>query len=284
MVEEARRCSTFLHRVKTTRNSWLVVVLLVTMIASTLGLRRGVASAFVALPKRGGERCFARHQVPWSLSLRGNRVERVPYQHCCSALYSSSSSLAAKVTYECIFELLLPEGRCVGLQLADLPDDHPDALVAHNIAIKDSCKAHWIYDCLHPDEIDYGMALQSDSRRKSFWVGRLAIRQALIDVQQEKLSDLSTISNSSILKDLHGRPKLPTGFLGSISHKGSTGVALVASIDDVDCNGSLPGVGIGVDLEEATSNSKRRSVARRILTPSEQADLGRIPVSIYSTL
>lgn len=280
MVEVAKLCTGYPYLMQNRRNNW-VWVFLVTAMSLTLRPQRGAVSAFVALPKNGGERCFGRHQAFQSLSLNESRVKRVSFQKFWTALYSSSSSLAAKITYECIFDLLLPEGRCVGLQLADLPDDHPDALVASNIANKDRSTAHWIYDRLHPDEINYGLTLHSDSRRKSFLVGRLAIRQALIDVQQQNLRNLSTISSSSILKDLHGRPKLPRGYLGSISHKGNTGVALVAAIDGDHCHSSPPGIGIGVDIEEATNSAQRRSVARRVLTPREQAVLGRIPVSTY---
>ena len=48
-----------------------------------------------------------------------------------------------------------------------------------------------------------------------------------IDSFTDASSDLSclNIDEFSILKDKYGRPTIPSGFLGSISHKGNVGVA-----------------------------------------------------------
>ena len=70
-------------------------------------------------------------------------------------------------------------------------------------------------DHLHP-----GGVLPSEQRLRIFLLGRLAIRQALPSVAELSLT-------SPISKDEHGRPQVPPGFLGSISHKDKTGVALV---------------------------------------------------------
>jgi 4'-phosphopantetheinyl transferase EntD len=65
-----------------------------------------------------------------------------------------------------------------------------------------------------------------------------------------------------ILSDDRGAPVLPPGWVGSVSHKGSLAAALVAPA----------GAGhIGVDLELAAP--PRQDIARRILTPREQAAL-----------
>lgn len=265
------------NRVKIRRNSWCIVF--ATMLVSKLRLQRGV-SAFLAFPSRGSRQRFVSNlQISQDLAFQGDRVDPVFVQQFRSILYSSSSSsLEATITYECIFDIQVPEGRCVGLQLADLPDDHPDALRAENFSGNNN--THWIYDRLHLDEVNYGVSLHNKNHRRSFWLGRLAMRHALLD-QSKKPWDLSinggSSCSSSILKDLHGRPQVPTGFLGSISHKRNMGVALVARIDN-DSARSPPKVGLGVDIEETTTG-ERRSVARKVLTPFEQADLGRIPVS-----
>jgi 4'-phosphopantetheinyl transferase N-terminal domain len=280
-VETPRYRACRLHLVKRRRSSWVASVVLVAMISSTFRLQRGGVLAFVTLPTRDSrQRRLSSLQMPF----RGTRVDDRSFQYCWSVLYSSSSSLEATITYDCLFDLEVPEGRCVGLQLPDLPNDHPDALVPENVACNNNSNTHWIRNRLHPDEIEFGMELHSDNNRKSFWMGRLAMRHALLELQpQQKHWDLTLSSSSgSILKDLYGRPQVPTGFLGSISHKRNTGVALVAKHDDNDCS-SPPRVGIGVDIEEAT-NAERRSIARKVLTPSEQADLGRIPVSIAALI
>jgi len=211
-------------------------------------------------------------------------------------LHTSATPLQSTTTYECLFDIQVPEGRCVGLALPDLPEEHPDALVGERILEAAARSAddrnsndnnnsdlqrnhHWIYDHLHADEIRYGLEL-GPKTQASFWMGRLALRQSLSDLNP------CSISTRSILKDAHGRPQLPPGFLGSISHKRNTGVALVAlapeekrSVDSF--NGTtqppLPRLGVGVDIEETTP--KRRSVARKVLTPNEINNLGRLPVS-----
>lgn len=86
-------------------------------------------------------------------------------------------------------------------------------------------------------------------RRREFVAGRTALHLALG-------------ADASILSDDRGAPILPPGWAGSISHKGALGAALVAPA----------GAGhIGVDLELAAP--PRADIARRILTPREQAAL-----------
>jgi phosphopantetheine--protein transferase-like protein len=203
--------------------------------------------------------------------------------------------------YHCLFDRQVPEGRCVGLQLVPVPDPHPHSIVRSNALF--STAKHWLYDFLHPEEIQYGLQLHHENHRQSFWIGRLAIRHAL---QQQPLSSTAAFDASlplsfytsqpnsgdtanggnnmirnSILKDMYGRPQLPEGILGSISHKGPTGVALVrrmdgaghAALEDV----SVPHpMGIGVDLEDVTNAHQRRNVARKVLTPEETTQLGTL--------
>lgn len=209
---------------------------------------------------------------------------------------TDTPSAAVSTTYQIVFDIVVPEGRCVGLKVMDVPDSHPDALRYDAVAAISNVttKPHWINDCLHPEEVNFGVqSLKGDTHRKSFWIGRLAMRQALV-AYDRPLSQprqqpwdapnisIDSIRNSqSILKDTHGRPKLPYGFLGSISHKGNMGVALVTK-ENVSAHQVAvpPKWGIGVDIEEAI-HADRRKIARKVLTLNEQADLGRIPVSPF---
>jgi enterobactin synthetase component D len=88
------------------------------------------------------------------------------------------------------------------------------------------------------------------ARRCEYIAGRTALHLALATEQP------------AILSDDRGAPILPAGWVGSVSHKGAVAAALVAPA----------GAGhIGVDLERAQPS--RQDIARRILTPREQAAL-----------
>ena len=101
---------------------------------------------------------------------------------------------------------------------------------------------------LAPAEQDRARSL-SPSRRRDLIAGRTALHLALD-------------SREAILSDDRGAPILPAGWVGSISHKGPLAVALVAPA----------GAGtIGVDLERA--EAPRQDIARRVLTPREEAML-----------
>jgi hypothetical protein len=163
-----------------------------------------------------------------------------------------------KPSWERLFDLDLPEGRCIGLRLSEVDPSHADALTPEGVAHA----KHWIHNLLHPQEVSFGVAQPSQHARTSFFLGRLAMRDAL---RMEK----DTAKSISILKDEHGRPTVPHGYLGSISHKGTIGVALVATTTD-ECLVT----GIGIDIEQTFSG--RRSIAPRVLTEREQSELGRI--------
>eukprot|EP00542_Grammatophora_oceanica_P009370 CAMPEP_0194027244 /NCGR_PEP_ID=MMETSP0009_2-20130614/1415_1 /TAXON_ID=210454 /ORGANISM="Grammatophora oceanica, Strain CCMP 410" /LENGTH=304 /DNA_ID=CAMNT_0038666231 /DNA_START=196 /DNA_END=1110 /DNA_ORIENTATION=- len=162
------------------------------------------------------------------------------------------------VAWNQLFEIDLPEGKCVGISLADLEDNHSESLSPDNI----EDRKHWIHKLLHPAEVAYGASQTSDKARKSFFLGRLAMREAL------RLEQHSTAV--SILKDEHGRPTVPNGYIGSISHKENVGVALVATCEKTP----NPKVGIGIDIEQTVSG--KRNIAPRVLTPSEIETLGRL--------
>ena len=80
--------------------------------------------------------------------------------------------------YEHVFTIDLPEGKCVGLQLPStpLPLNNPTSL---NPDIIQGNENHWIRKFLHPDEVQFGIEMPSDSARNTFFIGRLAMRTAL---------------------------------------------------------------------------------------------------------
>lgn len=175
-----------------------------------------------------------------------------------------------------LFDLNLPEGRCVGLQLCDVENQSPNALTPQALA----CPDHWIYSVLHPSEVSFAIDKRpSDNARVSFLLGRMAVRYALSLLG---LRDALTIPNAvCILKDEYGRPTMPAGYLGSISHKRNAAVAMVTPDPSrMSVQGHLSKettkIGIGADLEEATSN--RSSIARKVLTKEEIETLGNVEV------
>jgi enterobactin synthetase component D len=123
--------------------------------------------------------------------------------------------------------LALGHGACVIVGL----DDHDAALAA-----------------LAPAEQHRANEL-SGARRRDYIAGRTALHLALA-------------TTAPILSDERGAPILPSGWVGSISHKDALAAALVAP-------SSLGHV--GVDVERA--RPPRQDIARRILTARELAAL-----------
>jgi phosphopantetheine--protein transferase-like protein len=155
-----------------------------------------------------------------------------------------------------LFDFQLPQGRCVGLELP--PEMENEALEGW------SDSKHWVHSFLHHEEVLY---VQEKSRpvRKSFLLGRLALRDALNDgFTQRPNRD----KQQPYLKDMHGRPILPSSHMGSISHKGNIGVAIVAP--------SCPHTAIGVDIERIEFKPTRRNIAPKILTETEIQSLGNL--------
>jgi len=185
-----------------------------------------------------------------------------------------------------LFDFEVPEGRCVGLDLREFSESDPDSLEPENIAANAS---HWIRSILHPEEVSYGLSLPSRGRRETFFIGRIALREALGIVVGEQMISTSSPSQSDkknnytiavgdippILKDEHGRPSMPKGYLGSISHKGRAGVGIVARDVTYSSPEDPPKLGIGIDLERTTN---KRNIARRVLTEYEIETLGQIKV------
>lgn len=122
--------------------------------------------------------------------------------------------------------------------------DHPHGV----LAIVDDVVA---LDALHPEEIARAHDF-TEHRRASFVAGRSALAVAL--------AHLGLRDRPAIGTDDRGAPVLPSGFVGSVSHKSARAVAL-AALD--------AGFDLGVDVELA--RAPRPGVAEMILTPAELA-------------
>ena len=202
-----------------------------------------------------------------------------------------------------LFSLDLPEGKCVGLHLSSSTTQNqtPDKSTSLCPSQIESNDDHWIKKLLHPEEVKFGTDLPSETARLSFFIGRLAMRTALIlsragcdtdnIYNKQQYGEVNVgcedrtfngfvklpivlDSDPSILKDQHGRPQVPKGYIGSISHKKTTGVALVSNIPYEENHSTRPKIGIGVDIEQTFS--RRRSIATKILTSKELENLGNL--------
>ncbi len=126
-----------------------------------------------------------------------------------------------------------PHGHCVLVAITD-PAELAAALAA--LPAAEQALAHTL----------------GEVRRRDLILGRTALHLALEEF------------TTPILRDDRGAPVLPAGWVGSVSHKGDRGLAIVTQ------EGAGPGW-VGVDLELAAP--PRQDIARRILTPRELAAL-----------
>jgi 4'-phosphopantetheinyl transferase EntD len=197
------------------------------------------------------------------------------------------------------FELDLPEGKCVGLELKY---NAIDAISSQKNETEYMSNLYTIFSAiLHPDELNLGQTQYTSSHtRTSFYLGRLATRYAL--------SQLGIDAPNPILKDKYGRPVLPLQVRGSISHKGPIGVALVSyhgqasntaqsptmaadsparespiDVDNssrraLDTGSDFALESIGIDLEYCTGSKSK--IAPKVLTDNERQNLGCIEVSL----
>lgn len=111
---------------------------------------------------------------------------------------------------------------------------------------------------LHPEEAAWA-ATQSAGRRGTFVAGRLALRQAMRAHGVPEGEQQVPIGRSE-----RGAPLLPTRIAGSLSHKATQAMAVVATRE-------APLLHVGVDLERRPTahDMARPSIARRILTDAE---------------
>jgi 4'-phosphopantetheinyl transferase EntD len=143
------------------------------------------------------------------------------------------------------FELELEHGLCVAVRLPDggvsgLTPDAPDAVEAFAQGI------------LLPEELAVA-AKMFPVRRKTWVGGRVAMRLALAR---------AGIEAPAVLADDRGAPVLPAGVVGSISHKATIAVALVARV---------PGARVGVDVEE--DGARTLDISSKVLTAEELPEI-----------
>jgi hypothetical protein len=170
------------------------------------------------------------------------------------------TSSSAATAFSALFDLTLPEGRCVGLSFTE-----PLGSLNELLSNTHKLNRHWMHSSLHQEEVAYARNLHAvPSNQASFVLGRLAMR-TILD------GELDGDSDYVLLKDKYGRPTLPAGYLGSISHKKATAVALVAKRDPAT------NTGVGIDLEYA--NDSKAKIAPRVLTPYELTTIGNVQVS-----
>ena len=108
---------------------------------------------------------------------------------------------------------------------------------------------------LHAEERAFARGL-TDARRASWIGGRVALRGAL--------EAAGLPAGAPILATADGAPQLPSGSLGSISHKTGLAVAIAAAAVD-------PAFTLGIDLELV--RPLRADLSGRILTDGERAAL-----------
>ena len=142
-----------------------------------------------------------------------------------------------------VFDLETAHGRCVGVALP-LPGE----------PVSDAAAAR-----LLPDERAFASTL-GDARRATWIGGRVALREALARIDAEP--------DSAILATDRGAPVLADGIAGSVSHKDTIAVALVAREKTAR---------LGVDVE--LDVTRRIEVARHVLTDDEAAAVHALPES-----
>jgi 4'-phosphopantetheinyl transferase EntD len=138
------------------------------------------------------------------------------------------------------FHHATPHGVVSAVNIPDSPEPVPETVLA----------------TLPPAEREHALGLRG-YRQVQFVGGRIALRQAC-----EQLG----ARPPSLLPDDRGAPKIPPGLVGSVSHKTTLAVGMVARA----AAGTL-----GVDLEDY--GPPRPNIASRILTPPELEEIAGLP-------
>jgi len=162
-------------------------------------------------------------------------------------------------SFQTVFSLGLPEGRCVGVSL--LHHENDDTESSANVSLRE----------LQAEEFHFPInEHMCQLSAVNFWGGRLATRRAI------KCNDKAP----PILRSMNGAPILPWSYRGSITHKYPVAASLV--VNQTQC------IDVGIDLEIARlSNSDTSRLARRILSSVEidsLANLHSVPFSIRPRL
>jgi len=142
--------------------------------------------------------------------------------------------------FQVAFHHALPHGVLTAITIPDSPDPVPDSVLSQ----------------LFPAEAEHARTLRG-YRQGQFVGGRMAVRRAC-----EQLG----VRAGPVLSDPRGAPILPRGFTGSVSHKRTLAVGMVAHRRD----GTL-----GVDLEDY--GPPRPSIASQVLRPSEVEAIASLP-------
>lgn len=141
------------------------------------------------------------------------------------------------------FRRELPHGVCVGVSLPEGDGIAPPP-------------------ALHPDEAAFALASPA-LRRAGFIGGRVALRTAMAALSADA-GDAASLA-FPILSTPRGAPALPSGYVGSVSHKRELAVAIVARA------APTPRTTLGIDVE--ISRPLRTDIATRVLTDDERAAL-----------
>ncbi|HXN30627.1 MAG TPA: hypothetical protein VN894_02150, partial [Polyangiaceae bacterium] len=136
------------------------------------------------------------------------------------------------------FDLCLAHGRCVGVHLPEGEAPAAETLPAEERAFAASLTA---------------------VRRRTWLGGRAALRQALAR---------AGLDAPPVLADARGAPMFPAGIVGSISHKDTLAVALVASAGPRDA------ARVGVDVELDAPHAF--DIASKVLTDEEATEVARL--------
>lgn len=146
------------------------------------------------------------------------------------------------------FHHATPHGILAAVHLPDSPDPVPEAALSG----------------LHPVEAEHAVGLRG-YRQAEFVGGRLALHAALTQLGAHPGAHPGA-APGPILPDERGAPAMPAGLAGSVSHKRTLAVALVAR----------RGLGsIGVDLEDI--GPERAGIEARVLTEAEIARIADLP-------
>jgi 4'-phosphopantetheinyl transferase EntD len=144
------------------------------------------------------------------------------------------------VAFDLTLEFGRGGGRCVGVRIPQT-DAALDELIASHLAPEEQAKAAGL----------------PRPRRRTWAGGRAAMHEALARLGHP-LADVGS--------DDRGAPQMPSGVLGSITHKEELAAALVVG---ADARGS-----VGVDLEMDVVRG--HDIAARVLTPAELQEIAHL--------
>jgi enterobactin synthetase component D len=148
------------------------------------------------------------------------------------------------MAFERRFARELPFGGCVAVSLPSID------------AGRDAGGAFELPPVLHAREAAFARGL-SPVRRVTWVGGRVALRGAL--------HQLGVDGAAPIFSTARGAPALPPGLVGSVSHKSTVAVALVARA------AGMPSATLGIDVEIV--RALRQDIAAHVLTAPERAAL-----------